>query len=131
MARHARPMSPHLQVYRPQITSVLSIFHRFTGVGLVVGALLLAYWLSSAAYGPEAFERTQAFMGSWFGQLLLFGWTGCLFYHLCNGIRHLAWDVGWGLEMPRLQATGLLMLATAVGLTVIVWIVAYATGGAS
>ena len=75
MSTGNRPLSPHLQIYKPQITSVLSILHRMTGVGLAVGALMLVYWLNAAAYGPEAFERAQSFLAHWFGRLLLFGWT--------------------------------------------------------
>jgi succinate dehydrogenase cytochrome b subunit len=124
-----RPLSPHLQVYRPQITSVLSILHRLTGVALTLGTLLLTWWLVSAAYGPDAFAHAQAFVGSWFGQLLLWGFTFALFYHLGNGIRHLAWDFGWGFELSQVRASGLAMLAFAVVGTLLTLIVAYATRG--
>jgi succinate dehydrogenase / fumarate reductase cytochrome b subunit len=124
-----RPLSPHLQVYRPQITSVLSILHRLTGVALTLGTLLLTWWLVSAAYGPDAFADAQAFVGSWFGQLLLWGFTFALFYHLGNGIRHLAWDFGWGFELSQVRASGLAMLAFAVVGTLLTLIVAYATRG--
>jgi succinate dehydrogenase / fumarate reductase cytochrome b subunit len=124
-----RPLSPHLQVYRPQTTSVLSILHRLTGVALTLGTLLLTWWLVSAAYGPDAFADAQAFVGSWFGQLLLWGFTFALFYHLGNGIRHLAWDFGWGFELSQVRASGLAMLAFAVVGTLLTLIVAYATRG--
>jgi succinate dehydrogenase / fumarate reductase cytochrome b subunit len=124
-----RPLSPHLQVYRPQITSLLSIVHRLTGVALAAGALLLGYWLTSAAYGPETFAVAQGFLASWFGRLILFGMTFALFYHLLNGIRHLAWDAGWGFEMDTLKLTGWLVIATTVVLTLITWIAAYAVAG--
>ncbi len=94
-----RPLSPHLQIYRWQLTSVLSILHRATGVVLSAGALLLVWWLVAAASGPDAFEGVQDFLGSWFGLLLLFGWSLSLFYHLCNGIRHLVWDTGHALDL--------------------------------
>jgi succinate dehydrogenase / fumarate reductase cytochrome b subunit len=129
MATGNRPLSPHLQVYRWQITSVLSILHRFTGVALVFGALLLAYWLTAAAYGPEAFARAQAFLGSWFGRLILFGMTFALFYHLANGVRHLAWDIGWGFELVTLRRTGIVVVIAAFVLTVLAWIAAYAAAG--
>lgn len=129
MATGNRPLSPHLQIYRWQITSVLSILHRFTGVALVFGALLLAYWLTAAVYGPEAFARAQAFMGSWFGRLILFGMTFALFYHLANGVRHLAWDVGWGFELVTLRRTGIVVVVVACVLTVLAWIAAYAAAG--
>lgn len=126
MATRERPLSPHLQVYRPQITSVLSILHRMTGVALAVGALVLAYWLTSAAYGPEAFARAQGLLGSWFGLLLLFSWTFCLFYHLCNGIRHLVWDAGIGLDLPTLRASGWAVVGASAVLTAALWISAFA-----
>jgi succinate dehydrogenase / fumarate reductase, cytochrome b subunit len=124
-----RPLSPHLQVYRPQITSVLSILHRVTGVALTAGTLLLTWWLVAGAYGPEQFGNVQAFVGSWFGQLILWGFTFAVFYHLGNGIRHLAWDFGWGFEMNQLRASGLAVLAFACGATLVTLIAAYAVGG--
>ena len=125
MPDHTRPLSPHLQVYRPQITSILSITHRATGVMLAFAALLLAYWLASAAYGPEAFARAQELLESWFGRLVLFGFTFSLFYHMCNGIRHLGWDMLWGFELPKLRATGVLVVIVSMTLTVLSWLMAY------
>lgn len=125
MAAGNRPLSPHLQVYRPQLTSMLSILHRITGVGLAVGTLLLVYWLAAAAGGPESYAAAQGFIGSFFGQLLLFGWTVALFYHLANGIRHLFWDAGYGFELPTVQRSGLAVLAATAVLTVASWIAAY------
>lgn len=121
-----RPLSPHLQVYRPQLTSVLSITHRLTGVALVVGTLLLTWWLVAAAAGPGAFDTVQGFIGSWFGRLILLGWTYALFYHLCNGIRHLFWDAGYGFELPTLYASGWAVLAASAVLTLVAWIAGYA-----
>ena len=130
MATSNRPLSPHLQVYRPQITSVLSILHRITGVALAVGAPLLVWWLVSAAAGPETFAATRAFWGSWFGQVLLLGWTFALFYHLCNGIRHLAWDLGYGFELNAVTLSGWLVVAGAGVLTLATWLFAYSVSGA-
>jgi len=124
-----RPLSPHLQVYRPQMTSVLSILHRLTGVALTLGTLLLTWWLVAAAYGPDQFDTVQAAVGSWLGQLILWGFTFALFYHLGNGVRHLAWDFGWGFELGQLRASGLAMVAFAVAATVVTLIAAYAVGG--
>lgn len=122
-----RPISPHLQIYRWQLTSVLSILHRASGVALSLGALLLVWWLFAAAAGPDAYATVRAFLGSWIGLLLLFGWTVSLFYHLCNGIRHLAWDTGTGLDLRSTYATGwTVVIATAV-LTVISWIAGIAS----
>jgi len=125
LADDERPLSPHLQVYRPQITSVLSITHRMTGVVLALAAVLLTYWLASGAYGPEAFARSQALMESWFGRLVLFGFTFSLYFHMCNGIRHLGWDLGWGFELVKLRATGVLVILSAFALTVFSWVMAY------
>lgn len=129
MASIERPLSPHLQVYRPQITSVLSILHRITGVALTLGTLLLTWWLTSAAYGPDTFNTCQAFLGSWVGQILLWGLTFALFYHLGNGVRHLAWDFGWGFELSQLRASGIAVLVFAVVLTLITLIAAYRVAG--
>lgn len=121
-----RPLSPHLQVYRPQITSVLSIVHRATGIALSVGTLLLTWWLAAAAAGDAAYASVSAFMWSPIGLLLLFGWTASLWYHFCAGLRHLAWDAGWGFELPEVHRTGrMVVIATAV-LTVLTWIIGLA-----
>ena len=117
-----RPLSPHLQIYKPQLTTVLSISHRATGLALAVGTLLLVWWLVAAANGPDAYARVQSFTGSWFGLLLLFGWAFSLFYHLANGIRHLVWDTGWGLDLKTTYASGWAVVVAAAGLTLIAFI---------
>lgn len=129
MEARSRPLSPHLQVYKPQLTSVLSISHRATGVALSVGTLLFVWWLAAAAAGPEAYADAQGFIGSWFGMLLLFGWSFCLFYHLCNGIRHLFWDAGYGFELPTAYKSGWMVVGASAGLTILAWIVGLAVGG--
>ncbi len=130
MSTHERPLSPHLQIYKWEWTMLLSILHRATGVALAVGTLLLVGWLLALAEGADRYGAYQAFIGSWFGRLLLFGWTGSLFYHLCNGIRHLVWDTGRGYELPTAAASGYIVLAGSIALTVIAWIWAYSTVGA-
>jgi len=130
MSSPQRPLSPHLQIYRWQLTSVLSILHRITGVALSVGTLLLVYWIIAAAAGQEAFAAAQEFMGSVLGRLLLFGWTLAFFYHLANGVRHLAWDAGYGFELKAVYATGWAVLAVAAVLTVASWIAGYWMMGA-
>lgn len=126
MASSSRPISPHLQIYRPQLTSVLSITHRGTGVALCVGLLALTYWLVSLAIGPAAYAQAQAIAGSFFGRLLLFLWTFAFFYHLANGIRHLFWDAGMGLDLETAYATGKIVVGAAGVLTLASWIIAYA-----
>ncbi len=125
-----RPLSPHLQIYRWQWTMLLSITHRATGILLAVGALMLVLWLVSLAQGPQAFAPMQSFLASWFGRLLLFGWTWALLYHLANGLRHLFWDAGIGLELPAAQASGYTVMIGSIALTVVVWIAAYIAAGA-
>jgi len=123
-----RPLSPHLQVYKPQISSATSIFHRITGVALSAGTILLVAWLVAAAAGDAAFSVVQAIFASWIGQLVLFGFTLALFYHFCNGIRHLAWDAGKGFELPDMHRSARLVIAAAVVLTVAFWAIAYLVG---
>ncbi len=121
-----RPLSPHLQVYRLPLAAKLSISHRFTGIALTVGTLLLAYWLAAAAYGPDAYARAQAFIGSWFGILLLLGWSFSLFFHLANGIRHLVWDAGFGFEKEQYRQSNLIVVGAAGVLTLVAWIAGFA-----
>jgi succinate dehydrogenase / fumarate reductase cytochrome b subunit len=117
-----RPLSPHLQVYRPQLTSLLSITHRATGVALSVGTLGLVYWLMALATGAAEYAEVQACYGSILGRLMLFGWSYALFFHLCNGVRHLIWDTGQALEIDAVYRSGWIMLAASFALTVIAWI---------
>ncbi len=123
-----RPISPHLQVYRPQMTSMLSILHRSTGVFLSLGTPVLVYWLVKLAGGPTAYAEAQECLSHWFVCLLLIGWTFALFYHLCNGIRHLFWDMGKGFEIQDLYKSGYAVLAGATLLTLITVIAAFSGG---
>ncbi|HEU5399635.1 MAG TPA: succinate dehydrogenase, cytochrome b556 subunit [Gammaproteobacteria bacterium] len=124
-----RPVSPHLGVYRWQITMTMSILHRLAGLALAVGTLALVYWLVAAGMGPDDYAQAQWFFGTWFGQFLLWGWTFSLFYHLCNGIRHLAWDAGWGFEIKPLYITGYTVWIVAAVLTAAALWLAYGSGG--
>jgi succinate dehydrogenase / fumarate reductase cytochrome b subunit len=123
-----RPLSPHLSIYKPQLTSVLSITHRATGIVLSAGTVFLVWWLVAAAAGERPFAVAQSFWVSWFGLLLLFGWTFSLFFHLCNGIRHLMWDAGWGFELRQTYLSGWIVLGTSGVLTLIAWIAGLAAG---
>lgn len=124
-ARPARPLSPHLGIYRWGWTMSLSIFHRVTGIALAVGTVLLVYWLFAAASGPQSYIRAQALVASWFGQVCLLGWSVALFYHLFNGLRHLAWDSGRGFELKTARVSGLLVLAVTAAVTILAWIAGY------
>ena len=129
MARDDRPVSPDLQIYRPQLTSVLSITHRLTGVALSVGSPLLVCWLIAAAAGPQAYSALHDFLASWLGLVLLLGWTFSLFFHLCNGIRHLLWDVGYGFDLQTIYASGWAVVAISIGLTLTAWIISLGMNG--
>ena len=126
-----RPLSPHLQVYKPQMTSVLSILHRMTGVGLTVGLIMFAWWLVAAAIGPEAYKVFMGFAGSKLGLLLLFAWTIAFYYHLANGIRHLIWDSGKLLKIKSAYAVGYLVLIFTIVMTAITWYCALEYAGVS
>jgi len=122
MSHAERPLSPHLQIYKPQITSILSITHRVLGVALTGGAVFLVWWLVAAASGPEAFATAQGFFGSWLGLLLLAGWSFAFFFHLANGIRHLVWDTGHGFDLRTTYLSGWIVVAASTALTIIAWI---------
>lgn len=126
--KRPRPLSPHLQVYRLPFTALLSISHRITGAALVVGTLVLTWWLMAAATGPEAFAVAREFIASPIGLVLMFGWTVALFYHLCNGIRHLCWDIGLGLELQAAHTSGWVSLGASAVLSVAVWLIAFMAG---
>jgi succinate dehydrogenase / fumarate reductase cytochrome b subunit len=117
-----RPLSPHLQIYRPQITSVLSILHRITGFALSVGLLLLAGLIISAAFGEQSFDLVRGQMGTWYGYILLMGWSWAFYYHLCNGIRHLFWDMGKGFELSTVTTSGWAVVLASLTMTVVTWV---------
>ena len=121
-----RPLSPHLQIYKPQLTSVLSISHRITGIALVAGSLLLVAWIVGAAKGPDAFAIVSGFLRNPLGLLLLFGWSVALFYHLANGIRHLFWDAGYGFELGTAYRSGWIVVGATIVLTGLAWILGLA-----
>lgn len=118
-----RPLSPHLQIYRWQLTMALSILHRATGLALGAGTVLLVLWLVAGAAGPGPYRGVTAFLGSWIGLLLLFGWTASLAYHLCNGIRHLVWDAGYALDLGSTYIGGWAVVAATAVLTIAVWVI--------
>ena len=129
-ARRARPLSPHLQIYRPMLTMVMSIVHRITGGALYFGMVLLAWWLLAAASGPNAYATFEAVTGSIIGQIILFGFTWALLHHALGGIRHLIWDLLYGFEPAEREFLTLATIVGSVALTIVVWIIGYlAMGG--
>jgi len=130
MATRERPLSPFMigQVYKAQLTSVLSLTHRATGVALAVGALGLVAWLVAVAGGSDCFECFSAFFAAWYGKVVLFGFTACLAYHLFNGLRHLAWDAGWGFDIPTAYKTGYAVVVLTFVLTGAIWWLALGAG---
>jgi len=128
-ATRPRPISPHLQIYRPMLTMVMSIVHRITGAALYFGMLLLAWWLVAAAAGPNAYASVEWFMGSLIGQLVLFGYTWALLHHMLGGIRHLIWDTIHGLEPAEREMLTLATLIGSIALTLILWVVGYLVMG--
>lgn len=122
MPQPSRPLSPHLFIYRPEVTMVMSIMHRITGVGLYLGMALLCWWLVAAAAGGGALQTVHWVLGSWFGQLVLFGFTWALFHHLLGGLRHFVWDTGAGFSHAARFG---LAWANAIGglvLAILVWV---------
>ena len=120
MAR-PRPLSPHLQVYRPQLTSMMSITHRATGVALTTGTLVLAAWLVALALGGETYTMAAMAVAHPLGQFVLFGYSVALIYHALNGIRHLGWDIGIWLTIPEVYRNGQLVLILTAVLTAALW----------
>lgn len=113
----SRPIAPHLQVYRPQLTSILSIMHRLTGMALSLGTIPLVVWLGSIAGGSKTYQATALWFSSSFGIAFLFGWAFCFYFHLANGIRHLFWDIGWGYELKDVYRSGWMVIGFSFGLT--------------
>lgn len=121
-----RPLSPHLQIYKLPITAQTSIMHRMTGVALAIGTLMVVWWLMAAATSEAAYDTAMGFAVSPIGQIMLFGWSLALYYHLCNGVRHLIWDTGRMLNIVSAKIAGYVVIACALLLTVITWCAAYA-----
>ena len=117
-----RPLSPHLQVYRPQLTSMMSIIHRATGVALTTGTLVLAAWLVAVAIGGETYKIVAMAVAHPLGQFVLFGYSAALIYHALNGIRHLTWDLGFGLTIPEVYRSGHIVLFLTFLLTACLWL---------
>lgn len=120
-----RPMSPHLQIYRLPLTALLSILHRATGAALFLAMLIMVLVLLALASGEQYWTMMQSILSSWFGLIILMVMTFSLYYHLCNGIRHMIWDLGLAMEKNSLKKSGVLVLFSSVFLSLITWIIAY------
>ncbi|MCF8496178.1 MAG: succinate dehydrogenase, cytochrome b556 subunit [Alphaproteobacteria bacterium] len=116
-----RPLSPHLQVYRLQITSGLSILHRMTGAALAIGSLMVIWWILAAAVGLDAYNTAMDFAETRLGTFMMFGWSFSLFYHLCNGIRHLLWDMGYLFKIENAYRSGYAVVFISIGMTILAW----------
>jgi succinate dehydrogenase / fumarate reductase, cytochrome b subunit len=125
-AKNNRPLSPHLSIYKPIPTMVMSIAHRLTGVALYFGTILVAWWLTAAATSEFYFDFVQTFMGAWFGRLILFGFTFALMHHMLGGIRHLIWDTGRLFDKDTATKLAWANLAGSIILTLLIWTVGYA-----
>lgn len=125
----ARPISPHISIYRPVLTMVMSIAHRITGAALYFGMLLLAWWLIAAASGPNAYAKVQWFMSTLVGQIILFGYTWALLHHMLGGLRHLIWDTGRGFGPHEREWLTLATLVGSVVFTLLLWVFGYLTMG--
>lgn len=126
MANINRPTSPHLQIYRLPLTAIMSISHRATGAALSAGLVLTVLFLTALAGGESSWQAAHSILANWFGQLILFVFTLALNYHLCNGIRHLLWDIGHGFDLEAADRANKIVLGAAVVMTLLVWIVALA-----
>ena len=120
-----RPLSPHLQVYKPMLTMMMSIAHRITGAALYFGMLLLAWWLIAAATGPAYYDYVSEIAGSFLGRLVLFGFTWALIHHMLGGLRHFIWDTGRGFELDTIETMAKVSLVAAFSLTIVVWALGY------
>jgi len=124
-----RPLSPHLQIYRPMLTMMMSIMHRITGVGLYFGIILLIWWLTAAAISADYFALTQTIFGHWLSKLVLFGFTWALLHHMLGGLRHLLWDTGHGFKLTTVEWLARLNIALSILLTLALWIGVYLVRG--
>ena len=120
-----RPLSPHLSIYKPMLTMMMSIAHRITGIALYAGTLLLVWWLLAAASGANPYAKVQWFMGTIIGRLILFGYTWALMHHMLGGIRHFIWDTGHGFGPHEREWLAVASLVGSISLTIVIWVVGY------
>ena len=121
----SRPLSPHLQIYRPMLSMTMSIMHRITGVGLAVGMIGLVWWFKAASISDSYFDLVQEFFYHWFGRLVLFGFTWTLMHHMLGGLRHFIWDTGRGFELKTVEWLVRANVVGSVLLTILIWVIGY------
>jgi succinate dehydrogenase / fumarate reductase cytochrome b subunit len=124
-----RPLSPHLGIYRPMLTMIMSIAHRLTGIALYFGSILFVWWLTAASMGKDYFDFVTGLFDSWFGQLVLIGFSWALIHHFLGGIRHLIWDTGRGFDLPTIERLAQLTLGGSIVLTIVLWIAVFVSKG--
>ena len=120
-----RPLSPHLQIYKPQLTSILSILHRTTGVTLSMGSIILVLWIIALTLGEETYAMFSLIVNHWFSKFVLLGFTFGLFYHLSNGIRHLFWDAGYGYDLKVAYISGSVVVVASLFFTAVTWLLIF------
>lgn len=120
-----RPLSPHLQIYSPMLTMMMSIIHRATGIALYAGVVLMVWWLTAAAASDDYFNLVQGFFGHWFGRLVLFGFTWALVHHAVGGLRHLLWDTGRGFDLALVELMARAAVGASVVITILLWVIGY------
>lgn len=125
----SRPLSPHLQIYKPMLSMMMSILHRITGVALSLGMLLLIWWLTAAAISDGSFATAQGFFAHWFGRLLMFGFTWALLHHALGGLRHFVWDTGRGFALNHVEWLVRANLIGSIVLTLLLWVIGYGVRG--
>jgi succinate dehydrogenase / fumarate reductase, cytochrome b subunit len=121
----ARPLSPHLQIYRPMLSMMMSIMHRITGITLAVGMIGLVWWFTAAAISDDYFNSVSGFLNNWFGKLVLFGFTWVVMHHMLGGLRYLTWDTGHGFQLKTVEWMVRANLIGSVLLTILIWAIAY------
>ena len=125
----SRPLSPHLSIYKPMLTMMMSIVHRVTGAALYLGTILMVWWLMAASAGPAAYANVQWFMGSIIGRVILFGYTWALIHHALGGVRHLIWDMGYGFEHTEREFAARATIIGSIVLTVMLWVIGFFSMG--
>jgi succinate dehydrogenase / fumarate reductase cytochrome b subunit len=122
---YPRPLSPHLQIYRPQLTSVLSIFHRATGIGLAVAAYGFVAWLACLSFAPTCFLWWDSVLRTWLGQTVIWSTVFCAYYHIANGVRHLIWDAGFGFQLKHVYMSGMMVVSFTLVATGVTWVLSH------